>query len=123
MDLLNESTYVAGDTCKAAVNVVDNIDTDQSDCEMHVANLALGYGFGTKENTRTKQEADKTWQMKNVTTIITPGGVFPDQEQIVKASRKVINFFSKFPQHKDKRDHVRKAMDMCKSLYIECEPA
>ena len=49
MDLLNESTYVAGDTCKAAVNVVDNIDTDQSDCEMYVVNLDSGYGFGIKE--------------------------------------------------------------------------
>ena len=50
--------------------------------------------------------------MKKVTTFVTPGRAFPDGDRIVKASRKVINFFSKSPQCKDKLDHVRKAMDI-----------
>ena len=79
---------------------------------MHVANLALGYGVGTKENTTTKQEADKMGQTKNMTTILTLGGSFLDGDIIMKASRKTINFFSKSPQHKDKLDHVRNAMNI-----------
>ena len=79
---------------------------------MYAVNLALGYGFGIKVNTRTKQEADGTGRMKKVTTIVTPAGEFPDGEQIVKAIRKAVNFFGKTPQHKYKLDYFRKAMDM-----------
>ena len=81
-------------------------------------NLALGYGFGVKGNTRTKQESGETGQINNVTTIITPRGAFPEEERIVKASKKVINFFSKSPQWKDKLDHVMTAMDMPNMLSI-----
>ena len=65
-----------------------------------------------QENTRTKQEADKMGQMKKVTTIVTSGGVFPDEEWIVKTSRKVVNVFRKSPQCKDELDHARNAIDM-----------
>ena len=98
IDFMNdESTYIVSDTYKAAVNVADNLYSDQSDCEMHYVNLALGYGFGIKEDNRTKQEADETGQMKKVTTIVMAAGAFPDGERVVKASRKIVTFFSKSP--------------------------
>ena len=49
INLMNLSTYVASDTCKATVNVAANLDAGQSNCEIHVINLTLGgYGFEIK---------------------------------------------------------------------------
>ena len=46
---MNKSAYTVTDICKAAVNVADSLDVDQSDYGMHVVNLALGYGFRIKK--------------------------------------------------------------------------
>lgn len=113
IDLKNEVASCASDTCKSAANVSGNLDAEQQcDCEMHVVSLCLGYGFGVKENTRSRQEAGENGQTKKVTTVVTPGGPFPEGARLVKASRQSVNFFDKSPQRKEKLDDVRKAMDL-----------
>ena len=49
IDLKKEAGCVASDTCKAAANVAGNLNANQSDCEMHVVTLLLGYAVGSRE--------------------------------------------------------------------------
>lgn len=110
VDLVGVTKYVASDTTPSAANVSKNLESEQNNCEMHVISLILGYGLGYKEYTKTVSTTDENGAKTKTKTVVTPGGEFSDGMRIIKAARKIVNFFGASPQRNEK-------LDTCRNLF------
>ena len=70
VNLMTEGTSVASNTCKAASNVAGVLDADGQYCEMHIISLVMGYSFGVKKNTKTRNITDDQGVVNKVQSIV-----------------------------------------------------
>ena len=91
--------FTGSDTTPLSRNVSYHLDAIQGDCEMHSSQLALAYGIGYKENTRTKSVV-VDGKVEKVTDILTPGGPFPQGLELLLSFAAIVNHFDKSGQKK-----------------------
>lgn len=83
------AAFITSDTTNSARVVSTFFDeAEQVDCTMHRLNLALLYGFGLRENTRTDRAT-------GVVSYVTPGsaGPFHDGTRLIKGLRSLAKYF------------------------------
>ena len=92
-DLPNNARTVVSDTTNAATKVAEYFskDTEQVNCEIYQLNIALNYGFGLLENTRSTISVDDNGlriklnnsKWMRVSEIVTNGGTFPQYTELI----------------------------------------
>ena len=73
----------------------------KEDCDLHIANLILGYSLGLKENVKTETVTDSGGKKQKVKVIVTLGGSFENGARLIKIGRKICNHFTASPQRKE----------------------
>ena len=86
IDFDKSARYITSDTASAARAVFDQFDdTDKVACELHIINLVLKYGIGSRENTSTKE---------GIKSVVSQGEKLPEGKEIIRKMRKIADFIS-----------------------------
>jgi hypothetical protein len=88
-------------TSENAVAEFFSSEAEQVNCEMHQVNSCMKYGYGSLENTRSsivsyangQKLKLKNGKFKRSTEIVTPGGPFPEGNELVKKLTAIATYF------------------------------
>ena len=104
--LTNKVLFTGSDTTPSSRNVSTHLEAIQGDCEMHSSQLALAYGIGVKENTRTKYDVGTAGEGRKTAEIITPGGAFLEGAALFSKLAAIVNHFDKSGQKKSELNSI-----------------
>ena len=99
----NNARIVLSDRTNSATKVAEYFskDTEQVNCEMYQLNIALKYGFGLLENTRSTISVDDNGlriklnnsKWMRVSEIVTNGGTFPQYTELIQKLISIRTYF------------------------------